>query len=250
MDGLKARSPSDKQESERQMARDLIADDYWNRVWIIQEIGRATQLQVCFGTHAMTWDAFIGFVKSHSSQELGPLRLARQVDRKYAGSHRLRELLYTHRHALCKERVDKIYGLVGFAFDATEFPIDYNKSPVEVWADTIDYMNRHDLFEKPDRELDIAFYGSLLKFLLLGSEPSHIQQNSQAHVINRGSSVVKIAWNSSIDPRIFQAQGPGIEELKRASSSGSRTPANFNQAAVRDNWVQRDQYKDSPMRAR
>ena len=247
--GSKARNSSEKQAVEHQMALDLINNPYWDRVWIIQEVGRAYVLQVSFGTHTMSWDAFMAFLKSHSTNESGAMRLARDVSRKYDGAYRLRELLYTHRHALCQNPRDKIYGLVGFAYDVSEFPINYKKSLMEVWADTMNFMNKSNLFDKHDRELDIAIYGSLIRFLLLGPDPSHVQQNTYAHAFNQSSTFIKNAWNSPIDLRVFHGEGRKIDELKKALSDRSRTPTS-NQATSRAHWIQKDQYRDSRMRAR
>jgi hypothetical protein len=35
---------------------------YWKRVWIVQEIGAATQIQVRWGTKSDSWDAFFQYV--------------------------------------------------------------------------------------------------------------------------------------------------------------------------------------------
>lgn len=63
-------SPNDKgqthslreEDSEQKMVKDLCADDYWNRVWIVQEIVQARQIKVCFGKRAMDWPHFIHLV--------------------------------------------------------------------------------------------------------------------------------------------------------------------------------------------
>ncbi|PMD42254.1 hypothetical protein L207DRAFT_553431 [Hyaloscypha variabilis F] len=150
------------------MVTELCSDGYWDRLWIIQEIGQAAQIEVCFGILAMDWNAFIEMVTLHNSSCEGPLRLNRLLQEKYSGSHTLRKLLQDHRKALCKEPRDKIYGLVGLAADAIGFPMDYNKSLIEIWKDTMIFMNGRGLL--PDT--DIIPFGRLVKSLLIGDTPT------------------------------------------------------------------------------
>jgi hypothetical protein len=62
-------------DEEREMVMQLCADGYWDRLWIIQEIGRAHQKEVCFGNLAMDWNAFIEIATLHNSSSEGPLRI-------------------------------------------------------------------------------------------------------------------------------------------------------------------------------
>lgn len=192
------------------MAKDLLEDGYWNRLWIIQEVGRANKLQVSFGVQTMTWESFMAFAKSHSTREQGPLRLSRQVDRKYAGSHRLRDLLYTHRHALCQDPRDKIFGLVGFAFDAADFPVDYGKSEMEVWVDTMEFMNSRKMFE---RESDIMYLGSLLKFLLFGTSFTVQEHASKPRGSQPGSKLVEEGQKETSNPTVFHLKGAALGQI-------------------------------------
>jgi hypothetical protein len=153
---------------EQAMAKELSTDGYWDRLWIIQEITQAEgprgfRIQVCFGRLAMRWDMFIRFITMHGCGERGPLRLDRQLKEKYAGGHSLKRLLQEHRGAKCKEPKDKIYGLVGLAADARGFPMDYSKTPFEVWIDTMEFMNKRNLLE----EKEIVEFGCLVRSLLI-----------------------------------------------------------------------------------
>jgi Heterokaryon incompatibility protein (HET) len=40
---------------------------YWGRVWIVQEIALARQLQVCVGKHDMSWTYYVYTLKRHRS---------------------------------------------------------------------------------------------------------------------------------------------------------------------------------------
>jgi hypothetical protein len=112
----------------------------------------------------MDWNAFIEVATLHNSSCEGPLRLNRLLQEKYSGSHTLRKLLEDHRKALCKEPRDKIYGLVGLAADAIGFPMDYRKSLIEIWKDTMEFMNCRGLLPTSD----VIPFGRLVKSLLIG----------------------------------------------------------------------------------
>lgn len=146
------------------MGERLVKDDYWRRLWIIQEIGQAREIDVCFGTWASPWEEFIPFL-SNFVVSGRPLSLDSQLRKDANQSHTLKELLENHQDALCKDKRDKVYGLVGLAVDATRFPIDYSHSLFEVWSDTMEYMRTHGLLEGTD----VIKFGQLVKTLLMGS---------------------------------------------------------------------------------
>jgi hypothetical protein len=142
----------------------LCYDDYWDRLWIIQEIGKATSIEVgliaCQSESGMRipanarvysctfhWPPFINFIQTElgsSGPAVGPILLDRQRRERYAGGHSLRALLETHQHAKCGHPQDKIYGLVGLAEDSHGFVIDYQRSIFEVWKDAMLYLKPSD----------------------------------------------------------------------------------------------------------
>ncbi|KAF7564065.1 hypothetical protein G7046_g51 [Stylonectria norvegica] len=148
-------------------------DGYWERVWTLQEIGQARRKEVCYGhgTRPMAWDEFIDRVSSLPVSCEGPLRLQRQLEARDKGAHTLRSLLEEHRNALCKDPRDRVYGLVGFAVDARGFRMDYSRSLMRVWTDTMHFMNYHGLFYKSDLDSDVLFCGRLVRELLMGNQP-------------------------------------------------------------------------------
>ncbi|KAK1489410.1 HET domain-containing protein [Colletotrichum cuscutae] len=161
---------------QRKMMLELAKDEYWKRVWIIQEIGLAQKRRVCFGTTAMYWKDFIMMLTLHQIPSEGPMLLDEQIDKRFKGSHRLKRLLSQHKHALCKDPRDKIYGLIGLAVDGHGFPrIDYDKSQFQIWTDTMEFMNSHRMFEE-EKEDNIIEYGKLVKFLLMGVESTPLQE--------------------------------------------------------------------------
>lgn len=148
------------------MARQLCKDPYWNRLWVIQEIGRAWRLRVCFGQESLHWEDFMHFLNMHnSSGSSGPLKIHRLLrEERYNDSHTLKRLLEEHKDAECSEPRDKVYGLIGLAIDAAGFPMDYTKSLHDVWKDTMHFMNRRGLFKQESQILPI---GRLVKASLM-----------------------------------------------------------------------------------
>ncbi|KAH8806045.1 heterokaryon incompatibility protein-domain-containing protein [Xylogone sp. PMI_703] len=184
-----------KPATKSKMVRELCADGYWNRLWTIQEIGRARQKQVCFGNSTISWGVFINLVTQHNSHCEGPLRLNRLVQGKSSGSHTLRKLLEDHQTAFCKEPRDRIYGLVGVAADAAGFPMAYEKSLIEVWKDTMEYMNRRGLLA----EADIVPFGRLIERLLKGTNLKPLAQTLQPC-----ESRPDLAMDNPDNPRVFK----------------------------------------------
>ncbi|KAL6823513.1 heterokaryon incompatibility domain-containing protein [Trichoderma camerunense] len=170
--------PKGSNSTQQKMVRYLLTDPYWNRLWILQEIGRARQLQVCFGNQTFPWDQFMRLISMYNSDgATGPLRLNRLLrQEKSNDSHTLKRLLVEHRDAKCSEPRDKVYGLIGLASDAGEFPIDYKKSLYEVWKDTMEFMNKWNLFKD---ESQILPMGALVKSLLMANHSDPLSQLSK-----------------------------------------------------------------------
>ncbi|RDW56713.1 hypothetical protein BP6252_14006 [Coleophoma cylindrospora] len=253
--GIDEKAGMNANNEEREMVMELCADPYWNRLWIIQEIGRARQKQVCFGSLAMDWNAFIEIVTLHNSSCEGPLRLNRLLQDKYSGSHTLRKLLQDNRAALCKEPRDKIYGLVGLAADAIGFPVDYRKSLIEIWKDTMEFMNCRDLLP----ESDIIPFGGLLKSLLIGTSLGPLEQALQPYELRPNSALV---IEDSSSPRVFKLQayivgciiaiGPStgeiISSMRKADEWAAEIQQNFGKElgdAHRENDILMHTIQDS-----
>ncbi|OHF02943.1 HET domain-containing protein [Colletotrichum orchidophilum] len=194
---------------ESKMVLRLAKDEYWKRLWIVQEIGLARHRRVCFGNMAMNWNSFIKMMTLHSTDGEGPLLLNQQIESKYEGAHTMRSLLYEHRFSQCKDPKDKIFGLIGLAVDGHGFPKpDYDKSPVQIWTDTMEFMNEHDLFDQ-DKEVDIIFYGTLVKFLLMGTRSTLGQQVLGPCVVEAETQLIHASgpFAETKDSRVFTLTG-------------------------------------------
>lgn len=121
----------------------LLENPYWDRLWILQELGRARRISICSRPQTLPWDDFVVLLKTKygfaDGDDEGPFRLDRCIVRQRFAS--LEQLLRDHIDAKCSNPLDKIYGLLGLASDGAGFPVDYRKSRFEVWRDTIRFIN-------------------------------------------------------------------------------------------------------------
>jgi hypothetical protein len=130
-------------------------------VQIIQEIGLARKIKICYGTYLADWGEFIR--RLEFSGDVLPKKIHKQLERKYEDGHRLEVLIQSHRDSLCKEPRDHIYGFVGLATDCVDgFPMGYEKSLYEVWKDVIRFKN----LDSGSSQLDILGFGRLVQDLL------------------------------------------------------------------------------------
>ncbi|KAF7934970.1 uncharacterized protein EAE98_003015 [Botrytis deweyae] len=158
----------------------VCSNEYWKRLWIIQEIGKARKLIIFFGQELIDWQRFVETItldwpypawitqetmEENALSQTVPWNLYYQLRNKYDGAHKLQNLMANHRQALCKEPRDKVYGLVGLATDCyAGFPMDYRKSLYEVWKDTVIFRNSDTRVDQSD----ILKFGKLVRDSLGG----------------------------------------------------------------------------------
>jgi hypothetical protein len=155
-----------------ELLEELCLRPYWNRVWIIQEIGKAQRIRVHFDGQSSSWEEFVVALKEFVvalkgvEQTLGvciPLKLDTHLQEKYREGYKLHSLLEGYQNALCKDPRDKIYGFIGLATDCdTNFPMDYSKSLFDVWKDVVTYRNSYQKAEQSN----IIEYARLVGHLL------------------------------------------------------------------------------------
>ena len=119
----------------------LCGNLYWSRMWIVQEIVNARDISILYHPAFLHVKQPIGWAEvSHSSSRVwfGPSLLNELRGRKH--TLEITELLIKHKRAGCLDPRDKIYGLVGLSNSCNGFPIDYTKTLLEVWRDTISWF--------------------------------------------------------------------------------------------------------------
>ncbi|KAJ2982485.1 hypothetical protein NQ176_g1349 [Zarea fungicola] len=179
------------------MAKELYRDEYWNRVWIVQEIGRAKQIEVCFGNASIHWSAFINLFNLHNVGDGGPLKLNTTRAGKEHGSCQLIQLLQHYKNAQCKDPKDKVYGLIGLAQDAQRFPLDYNKSLLQIWTDFMEFANEFGLLKNQD----VVAIGGLVKFTLMGRNAEPLKRIIQPYAPAEEPTSIMDTPDS---PKVFQ----------------------------------------------
>ncbi len=185
------------------LAKDLYQNGYWNRVWIVQEVGLAAELIVCFGDYAINWGGFIHLLTMHHVGNEGPLKLHEQRRRRYEGSCKLIQLLHDYKDAQCHDPKDKVYGLIGLAADARFFPIDYNKSRFEIWRHVMEFANQGKMLANDE----IISTGSLVKYLLMGAGCEPLDQILRSYAPAEEAAALVNQPNS---PKVFQVPAKAL----------------------------------------
>ncbi|PVH79250.1 HET-domain-containing protein [Cadophora sp. DSE1049] len=133
----------------------LCHQSYWRRIWIVQEIGAATDLELHWGlksqmdqennwqSRSELWTNFFGSILEDETTNLA-VKLARQREGRHGDSFLLANLMEVCKESLCEEPRDKVYGFVGIAHDCQDgsFPVDYSKSLFEVYEDVVRFQYR------------------------------------------------------------------------------------------------------------
>lgn len=198
-------------------------DEYWSRLWIIQEIGKAARIQICYVVDPhpaapaclLDWRTFIQEVNGYYANQAGrenegPNRLDRQLAKKYTGGSHLCSLLETHRDAKCKEPHDKVYGLLGLANDSEGFPIDYGKSLFDVWADTLTFLRAN----KTVKEDEMVRFAQLLLQSLGGPKQVTLERKaaSKSFISSLRSNTRKLAISLTVLGRVT-CVGPELDDM-------------------------------------
>lgn len=165
--------------------------NYWRRLWIIQEVGLARKLKVCFGDNSLDWRSFL---RPLPNWEMPAYQYIKNLEEKRQGRHgdsnRLETLLETIQYAKCEEPRDQIYGLLGLAHDCYgQQEADYTKDLFDVYADVIRFFygqkNSHgNTTKRTDRAMRIVRFSQLIQRLLgspiipsiVNAEPTEVFQ--------------------------------------------------------------------------
>jgi hypothetical protein len=134
---------------------ELCDRSYWHRLWIIQEVVLAKELQIFCGYSGIHWQELEKVCKNLSSiPELDgdppifkkvrtniAFQLVRIREARGRSQTTLRELLETCEKSLCADPRDKIYGLLGLAEDTRRsLSVDYSKSLFDIYKDVVRFQ--------------------------------------------------------------------------------------------------------------
>ncbi|KAJ3483504.1 hypothetical protein NLG97_g7289 [Lecanicillium saksenae] len=221
------------------LARELYEDEYWKRVWIVQEVGLAERLIVCFGTCVTDWVTFIRLLTVKNVGSNGPMKLNDLRQRRYEGSRDFLQLLREYRDAECEKRRDKVYGLVGLASDVHFFPVDYRKSLFEIWRDVMIFANGHGLLA----EDEIISVGGLVKYILMGAKCEPLDQMLRSYKPAQQDAVALIEDPGS--PQVFRVPAKVLGCVKNVSFRPDEIIDDPNKQEMWEQTVQRYYRKDA-----
>lgn len=150
------------------LLRDLAANAYWNRLWVVQELLLSVEIWVVAGAHRISWknlrlryldSSFPDTGGEHAVmlyRLLSELPRARQTKPKpQGGNDEVRSLadcvvynLFNFNHVECTLPRDKIYGLLALGrrhdLDPTfnmDYSVDYAQSGLDVLIDLVDGLS-------------------------------------------------------------------------------------------------------------
>jgi hypothetical protein len=195
---------------------------YWKRVWIVQEICAAQQLQVHWGAEWDSWDRFYQVMVQHcNGDEIDPAMKLFEQRRAHSGdddNFLLATLMETYQGSHCKEPRDKVYGFVGIAYDCQDgsFPIDYSKSLFELYDDVVQFQ-----YQSSKTNAKTIIHFSQLVQRLLGGPKAMLKDLSTTRPgqpipllapdpIEEGSGIVKV---TGVFGGIISAVGPSYDDF-------------------------------------
>jgi hypothetical protein len=134
---------------------EICHQSYWSRLWIIQELVLATDIQIYFGNLTARWTAFstrlhgLGYnTRSHdlmtahlNISDTTPAKILRLSDTSVDKilkpiEHTLIHLMIMNHSARCAHSLDKAYALLSLAAPCCQnaVPVDYEKSVYDLWS--------------------------------------------------------------------------------------------------------------------
>ncbi|KAK3652605.1 hypothetical protein LTR56_001969 [Elasticomyces elasticus] len=139
--------------------KQLCERPYWGRLWVLQELLLARNIQVMCGSKLTTWELFTHFIlELHNSDDFSEplkssaaMRMAKSVSAK-PGSVPLAEMCFASRRLRCTEPRDRVYALLGVANQGrTTIEPDY-QMPLPALANAL-LRNKHE-FERCPKVID------------------------------------------------------------------------------------------------
>lgn len=135
---------------------------YWNRVWIIQEIVAASNLEVLCGHEIVDWDRFSIFLCAlpHNSRWLIDPKMSKMIsqlrtDKVDGASVSMLQALHMSSLSESTDPKDKVFALLGLSFDK----MVYVAEPTYSWTQRELCVRMTTSFIRSKNSLDIIFMG-------------------------------------------------------------------------------------------
>ncbi|KAJ4369142.1 hypothetical protein N0V83_006226 [Neocucurbitaria cava] len=128
--------------------RSLFKRDYWNRLWVVQEVFLARKKWVFCGTSKLPWEAYEhasdAFWGHESDVQLrqGPSSFPNVASLIGLGANSLLEVLRACRKKLSENPRDKVFGVLGMLPEETrrEIPVNYDQPVKSLYIDVADHI--------------------------------------------------------------------------------------------------------------
>ncbi|OAL34629.1 hypothetical protein AYO20_06046 [Fonsecaea nubica] len=193
----------------------LCTHDYWNRLWIAQEVLLAREISIVYGHVEIPWDTVseivLGYADSSwfldSSSDGGsgcmvdqairatpafPFFMSRHVSHGPAHyAFRLHDLLREYGTSRCEDSRDRVFGLLSLTRHGTRFPVDYNLSRSELFYRAWSHFNT-------DGSPELAFLLMVALELTLEDLEAEVASDSSVH------------WNPSSWPSYRPSRDPEL----------------------------------------
>jgi hypothetical protein len=152
----------------------LIHEEYWKRTWVIQEVGMASKIKVCYGHDSLGWKDFVEWIDRYRRLNPGDVAadsiftLEAMQKSKFTNATTLESLIEIFKDSFCTLPHDKIYAFLGLANDHfdSRIPVDYGKSLYEVYQDVLRSHCTASALEREERSIELVHYSALVRRLL------------------------------------------------------------------------------------
>lgn len=145
-DTFEQNSPDRDDPRVRDVVDTLLHRDYWSRIWIVQEIVMAREVEIMCGSKTIEWDELEVVCRGHDDE---PERIFSRLQyaRENIGSEDLNlyDAMIRFGQMGCQERHDHVYALLGLVTDysnqseESRFAIDYATSNECLYRDVLTF---------------------------------------------------------------------------------------------------------------
>lgn len=154
----------------------LFERGFWTRVWVVQELLLARDINILCGSKRVPWQNILDFFdglqfyrisdRSRFMREAYLVKALNTPACRLAAERRvfqenpargfpLTTAISRFKYWKCSDFHDKVYGFLGVCSDGHRIPVDYNKSPVDVYNDVLTMVCRSGQLDF-DQAMDFA----------------------------------------------------------------------------------------------
>ena len=131
---------------------------------------------------------------------------------------------------MCKELKHKVYGLVGLAGNAHAFPVDYDKSPIEIWIGTMEFMSKGEL----PLDTEMISLGKFAKSVCMVPKCDPWDHVIGPHLDKTGQPIRRIDDSPGLrNPKAFNIKGFAFGSIKYL---GPSTSGLVEDLSKKDEW--------------